>query len=77
MEIGLHGSSDRGLRDLVGNVWQYTDSFRDAHTRATLLRGSSRYRPRVSEAFPSRVQSVNWYFPPALELNKHSKRPGL
>ena len=40
--------------------WQYTDSFRDAHTRAALLRGSSRYRPQVSEAFPSRVQSVNW-----------------
>eukprot|EP00913_Durusdinium_trenchii_P002126 g1963.t2 len=73
--IGEHpeGTSPFGLRDMVGNVWQYTDSFRDEHTRSVLLRGSSRYQPKVSEAFPSRVQSLNWYFPPARELNKHSK----
>ncbi|CAE7360333.1 SUMF2 [Symbiodinium pilosum] len=67
------GISVFGVRDLIGNVWQYTDSFRDDHTRAVLLRGSSRYNPEVSEAFPSIHQSVNWYFPPARELNRHSK----
>lgn len=67
------GTSVFGVHDLIGNVWQYTDSFRDEHTRAVLLRGSSRYNPQVSEAFPSLHQSVNWYFPPARELNKHSK----
>lgn len=40
--------------------WQYTDSFRDEHTRSVLLRGSSRYQPRVSEKFPSNPQSLNW-----------------
>jgi len=67
------GNSPFGLADMVGNVWQYTDSFRDEHTRSVLLRGSSRYQPRVSEKFPSNPQSLNWYFPPARELNKHSK----
>lgn len=75
VRIGEHprGNSPFGLRDMVGNVWQYTDSFRDEHTRSVLLRGSSRYQPKVSEKFPSRAQSLNWYFPPARELNKHSK----
>ena len=54
------GTSVFGVHDLIGNVWQYTDSFRDEHTRAVLLRGSSRYNPQVSEAFPSLHQSVNW-----------------
>mmetsp|Transcript_12622 Transcript_12622/g.28877 ORF Transcript_12622/g.28877 Transcript_12622/m.28877 type:complete len:603 (-) Transcript_12622:67-1875(-) len=67
------GISPFGVRDMVGNVWQYTDSFEDDHTRAVLLRGSSRYNPQVSEAFPSIHQSVNWYFPPAREVTKHSK----
>jgi hypothetical protein len=47
----------------VGNVWQYTDVFVDAHTRAAILRGSSNYRPDGS----------GWYFRPALELNTHNK----
>ena len=63
VRIGQHekGTSVFGVRDMVGNVWQYTDSFRDDHTRAVLLRGSSRYNPRVSEAFPAEHQSVNWH----------------
>ena len=28
------GASPFGVMDLVGNVWQYTTEFRDAHTRA-------------------------------------------
>jgi iron(II)-dependent oxidoreductase len=51
------------VADLVGNVWQYTDVFVDAHTRAAVLRGSSNYRPDGSK----------WYFPQALELNTHNK----
>lgn len=74
-EIGLRsrGDSPFGLRDLVGNVWQFTDSFRDEHTRSVLLRGSSRFRPVASSEYPAERQSQNWYFPPALQLTKHSK----
>ena len=57
------GDSEFGVSDMVGNVWQYTDEFRDAHTRAVLVKGSANYRPSGSE----------WYFPNALELNKHNK----
>ena len=39
------------------------DEFQDDHTRAVVVRGSSNYRPNGSK----------WYFPPALELNKHNK----
>lgn len=74
-EVGKHprGNSPFGVRDMVGNVWQYTDSFSDSHTRSVLLRGSSRYRPRVSNEFPAVSQYSNWYFPPALELTKHGR----
>jgi len=57
------GDSPFGVADLVGNVWQYTDEFQDDHTRAVLLRGGSNYLPSGS----------SWYFPQALELNKHNK----
>ena len=36
------GASPFGVLDMVGNVWQYTDEFRDAHTRAVLVRGEWR-----------------------------------
>jgi len=58
-----NGRSPFNVSDLVGNVWQYTDEFEDIHTRAVVLRGSSRYHPGGSA----------WYFPAALELNKHNK----
>lgn len=48
---------------MIGSVWQYTDEFRDAHTRSVVLRGGSNYRPSGS----------NWYFPQALELGTHNK----
>merc|ERR1719182_26196 len=57
------GASPFGVEDLVGNVYQYTDEFQDAHTRAVVVRGGSNYRPSGS----------HWYFPQALELNKHEK----
>jgi len=57
------GDSPFGVSDLVGNVWQYTDEFQDAHTRAVLLRGGSNYRPSGS----------GWYFPNAIELDSHNK----
>ena len=48
---------------MVGSVWQYTDEFRDDHTRAVILRGGSNYRPSGSK----------WYFPNAPELDVHNK----
>ena len=57
------GASPYGVLDLVGNVWQWTDEYRDEHTRAAVLRGGSHYRPTTS----------HWYFPQAHELNKHGK----
>jgi formylglycine-generating enzyme required for sulfatase activity len=57
------GDSPFGVSDLVGNVWQYTSEFQDAHTRAVVLRGGSNYRPSGS----------HWYFPQAVELNTHNK----
>ena len=57
------GASPFGLLDLVGNVWQWTDEFRDEHTRAAILKGGSYYRPDKS----------GWYCPQARQLNQHGK----
>lgn len=37
------GAAESGALDMVGNVFQYTDEFRDEHSRAVLLRGGSRW----------------------------------
>ncbi|HST43651.1 MAG TPA: formylglycine-generating enzyme family protein, partial [Luteimonas sp.] len=57
------GASPFGVQDLVGNLWQWTDEYRDAHTRAAVLRGGSLYRPQTS----------HWYFPQAHRLDQHGK----
>ncbi len=57
------GASPFGVMDLTGNIWQWTDEFQDAHTRAATLRGGGYYRPAGSR----------WYFPSAYKLNEHGK----
>ncbi len=59
----LAGASPFGVIDLVGNVWQFTDEYTDAHTRAAILKGGGFYRPLTSD----------WYFPRAYEVNKYGK----
>ena len=57
------GASPFGVMDLVGHIWQWTDEYVDAHTRAAILRGGSAYQPQTS----------HWYFPQAYRLDQHGK----
>jgi gamma-glutamyl hercynylcysteine S-oxide synthase len=57
------GASPFGVRDMVGNIWQWTDEVVDEHTRAAIVRGGSYYQP----------QGSIWYFPQAYRLNEHGK----
>jgi formylglycine-generating enzyme required for sulfatase activity len=57
------GSSSFGVLDLTGNISQWTDEFRDSHTRAAIVRGGAAYRPRGSI----------WYFPQTDRLDEHQK----
>jgi formylglycine-generating enzyme required for sulfatase activity len=58
--------AENGVSDMVGNIWQYTDAFADAHTRGAVVRGSGRY-------FSGKPFSSMWYFPRAQELTKSNK----
>lgn len=57
------GASPFGVMDKVGNVYQWTDEYRDAHTGAAVLKGSGYYRSTGS----------NWYFQWAIEVERNGK----
>ena len=57
------GASPSGVLDLEGNVSQWTDEYRDEHTRAAIVRGGASYRPTGSI----------WYFPQTDRLDEHQK----
>jgi iron(II)-dependent oxidoreductase len=57
------GASAFGILDLVGNVSQWTDEYRDPHTRAAIVRGGAVYQPAGSI----------WYFPQTYRLDEHQK----
>jgi iron(II)-dependent oxidoreductase len=57
------GASPFGVLDLIGNVSQWTDEYRDAHTRAAIIRGGAAYQP----------SGAIWYFPQTYRLDEHEK----
>ena len=57
------GASPFGVMDLEGNISQWTDEYRDPHTRAAIVRGGAAYHP------PNSI----WYFPQTYRLNEHQK----
>jgi gamma-glutamyl hercynylcysteine S-oxide synthase len=57
------GASPFGVLDLIGNVSQWTDEYRDPHTRAAIVRGGAAYHP---------LGSI-WYFPQTYRLDEHQK----
>jgi len=57
------GASPFGVLDLIGNVSQWTDEYRDPHTRSAILRGGASYQPSGSI----------WYFPQTYRLDEHQK----
>jgi formylglycine-generating enzyme required for sulfatase activity len=55
------GASLQGVQDLMGLVWQWTNEFKDDHTRSGLVRGGAWYRS----------ESSTWYFPGNLSSSAH------
>jgi len=64
-EVDSHsrGASAFVVLDLEGLVSQWTDEFRDEHTRAAIVRGGAAYQPHGSI----------WYFPQTYRLDEHQK----
>jgi formylglycine-generating enzyme required for sulfatase activity len=56
-------ASPFGVLDLIGNISQWTDEYRDPHTRAAIVRGGASYQPHGSI----------WYFPQTYRLDEHQK----
>lgn len=57
------GASPFGVLDLEGSISQWTDEYRDPHTRAAIVRGGAAYHP---------LGSI-WYFPQTYRLDEHQK----
>ncbi len=57
------GASPFGVLDTEGNISQWTDEYRDEHTRAAIVRGGASYQPTGSI----------WYFPQTYRLDEHQK----
>jgi gamma-glutamyl hercynylcysteine S-oxide synthase len=73
-----NGASPFGVLDMVGNVWQWTNTFSDEHTRAAVVRGGSPYEPQASSLGPPPAPPliIDFYFPSipaAYQLNHHNK----
>ncbi len=75
--VGAHplGASALGLLDLVGNVWQLTDSYCDGLTCAVVLRGGSLYRPLLTNNTGMLWPPSAGYVPQALSLTQHLRAP--
>lgn len=63
VEAFPQGASRFGVLDLEGNISQWTDEYRDPHTRAAIIRGGASYQP---------LGSI-WYFPQTYRLDEHQK----
>ena len=57
------GAGPFDVMDLIGNVSQWTDGFRNDHTRAAIFRGGTAFEPRGSI----------WYYPQSYRLDQHQK----
>jgi gamma-glutamyl hercynylcysteine S-oxide synthase len=62
-DASVQGAGPFGVLDLEGNVSQWTDEYRDEHTRAAIVRGGASYQP---------LGSI-WYFPQTYRLDEHQK----
>ncbi len=70
------GASDLRLMDLVGNVWQMTDSYCDMRTCAVVLKGGSLYAPADAQA--AAAGKASRYFPnpeAGVRVTEHARLP--